>query len=91
MLRQRCDALGVTLVDAPLARSPVEAELGTLNVMVGASEATFAALLPVLHCFAENVLHAGEPGAGHVRWPARWAMARSSCRLWSRRRSNWVA
>ncbi len=66
MLRERCDALGVTFVDAPLARSPVEAELGTLNVMVGASDAAFAALLPVLNCFAENVLRAGEPGAGHV-------------------------
>ena len=66
MLRERCDALGVTFVDAPLARSPVEAELGTLNVMVGASEAAFAALLPVLSCFAENVLHAGVPGAGHI-------------------------
>jgi 3-hydroxyisobutyrate dehydrogenase-like beta-hydroxyacid dehydrogenase len=66
MLRERCDALGVTFVDAPLARSPEAAELGTLNVMVGASDASFDALLPVLTCFAETVLHAGEPGAGHV-------------------------
>jgi 3-hydroxyisobutyrate dehydrogenase-like beta-hydroxyacid dehydrogenase len=66
MLRERCDALGVTFVDAPLARSPEAAELGTLNVMVGASGATYDALLPVLTCFAETVLHAGEPGAGHV-------------------------
>ena len=66
LLRERCDALGVTFVDAPLARTPTEAELGTLNVMVGASDATFAALRPVLNCFAENVLHAGEPGSGHV-------------------------
>jgi 3-hydroxyisobutyrate dehydrogenase-like beta-hydroxyacid dehydrogenase len=66
MLRERCDALGVTFVDAPLARSPEAAELGTLNVMVGASDASFDVLLPVLTCFAETVLHAGEPGAGHV-------------------------
>ena len=64
MLRERCDALGVTFVDAPLARSPEAAELGTLNVMVGASDASFDALLPLLTCFAETVLHAGEPGAG---------------------------
>jgi 3-hydroxyisobutyrate dehydrogenase-like beta-hydroxyacid dehydrogenase len=65
-LRERCDALGVSLVDAPLARSPVEAELGRLNVMVGATPAVFESLLPVLKCFAENVFHVGGPGAGHT-------------------------
>jgi 3-hydroxyisobutyrate dehydrogenase-like beta-hydroxyacid dehydrogenase len=65
-LRERCDALGVSLVDAPLARTPVEAELGRLNVMVGATPAVFDTLLPVLKCFAENVFHVGGPGAGHI-------------------------
>ena len=66
MLRERGAALGVTLVDAPLARTPVEAEAGRLNVMVGASDAGFAQLEPVLRCFAENVIHVGAPGAGHT-------------------------
>lgn len=65
-LRERAAAMGVTLVDAPLARTPVEAELGRLNVMVGASDATFAALKPVIQDFAENVIHVGAPGAGHT-------------------------
>jgi len=65
-LRERCAAAGVVLVDAPLARTPVEAELGKLNVMVGADDAVFARLEPVLRCFAENVFHVGGPGAGHV-------------------------
>ncbi len=65
-LRERCAAQGVSFVDAPLARTPLEAEAGRLNVMVGADDATFAALLPVLKCFAENVIHVGGPGAGHV-------------------------
>ena len=56
----------VSFVDAPLARTPVEAELGKLNVMVGASDASFAQLEPVLHAFAENVIHVGAPGAGHT-------------------------
>jgi len=66
LLRERCDAAGVTLVDAPLARTPVEAEQGRLNVMVGADDAVFARLEPVLRCFAENVFHVGGPGAGHI-------------------------
>ncbi|HVJ60462.1 MAG TPA: NAD(P)-dependent oxidoreductase [Burkholderiaceae bacterium] len=65
-LREQCAAASVTYVDAPLARTPVEAEAGKLNVMVGASDADFGTLEPVLKCFAENVFHVGGPGAGHV-------------------------
>ena len=66
LLRESCAAAGVTLVDAPLARTPLEAEQGRLNVMVGADDAVFAKLEPVLRCFAENVFHVGGPGAGHI-------------------------
>ena len=65
-LRAECAAAGVVLVDAPLARTPVEAEAGKLNVMVGADAAVFQRLEPLLRCFAENVFHVGGPGAGHV-------------------------
>ena len=65
-LRAACAGAGATLIDAPLARTPVEAELGRLNVIVGADEATFARIEPVLRAFAENVFHVGGPGAGHT-------------------------
>lgn len=65
-LRAQCAEVGVVLVDAPLARTPVEAEAGKLNVMVGAEPAVFARLDPLLRCFAENVFHVGGPGAGHI-------------------------
>ncbi len=65
-LRADCAGAGVLLVDAPLARTPVEAELGKLNVMVGADDATYSRIEPVLRCFAENVFHVGGPGAGHI-------------------------
>ena len=65
-LRERCAAADVHFVDAPLARTPVEAELGKLNVMIGATPETFATLEPVLKRFAENVIHVGGPGAGHI-------------------------
>ena len=65
-LRERCAAADVEFVDAPLARTPVEAEAGKLNVMIGADDAVFTRLKPVLHCFAENVFHVGGPGAGHI-------------------------
>lgn len=65
-LREQCAAAGVVFVDAPLARTPVEAELGRLNVMVGAGPEHFAQLEPVIQAFAENVIHVGGPGAGHT-------------------------
>ena len=65
-MRELCAAKGVSFVDAPLARTPVEAEAGRLNVMVGASDADFVRIEPLLKCFAENIFHVGGPGAGHV-------------------------
>jgi len=57
---------GVRFVDAPLARTPVEAEAGKLNIMVGADDATFEELKPVLGAFCENIIHAGPAGHGLV-------------------------
>lgn len=61
-----CTARGITLVDAPLARTPVEAELGKLNTMVGADADVFARLRPLFAAYCENVFHVGGPGAGHI-------------------------
>ena len=66
VLRAALAEKGALFVDAPLARTPVEAEQGRLNIMVGADDATFARLKPVLAAFCENVIHAGPPGHGHT-------------------------
>ena len=58
-------AKGVRFVDAPLARTPVEAEQGRLNTMVGADAVTFREIEPVLKAFCENIFHIGDVGAGH--------------------------
>jgi 3-hydroxyisobutyrate dehydrogenase-like beta-hydroxyacid dehydrogenase len=55
---------GVSYVDAPLARSPAEAEAGKLNTMVGADEKVFAEVRPVLEAFCENIFYMGGVGAG---------------------------
>jgi len=59
-------AKGVKFIDAPLARTPKEAEEGRLNTMVGADAEDFAAIEPVLKAFCENIFHVGPPGHGHV-------------------------
>ena len=65
-LREALAARGTTLVDAPLARTPKEAEEGRLNTMVGAEPAMFEKVKPVMAAFCENVYHVGPPGAGHT-------------------------
>ncbi len=65
-MRESLAAQGVKFVDAPLARTPVEAEAGRLNIMVGADDATFAQLKPVFAAFCENIIHAGPAGHGIV-------------------------
>lgn len=57
---------GVKFIDAPLARTPKEAEEGRLNTMVGAEEEDFRTIEPVLRAFCENIFHVGPPGHGHV-------------------------
>ncbi len=56
---------GVGFADAPLTRSPKDAEAGRLNTLVGADDATLAAIRPVLEAYCENIFHVGPVGSGH--------------------------
>ncbi len=58
-------SLGVEFADAPLSRTPKEAWAGTLDTMVGANDATFARLKPVLETWAGKIVHIGAVGDGH--------------------------
>lgn len=57
---------GGRFMDAAMTRTPKEAAEGRLNLIVGAPQALFDELSPLLECFAENISHAGEVGAGHT-------------------------
>ncbi len=65
-IRNDLAAKGIRFIDAPLTRTPKEAEEGRLNTMVGASPDDFRAIEPVLKAFCENIFHVGPPGHGHV-------------------------
>lgn len=64
-LAAEAQARGVHFVDAPLSRTPKEAEAGTLDTMVGAPPEIFTRIEPVLRCWAGNVVHLGPVGLGH--------------------------
>ena len=57
-------AKGASYVDAPLARSPKDAEAGKLNSMVGADEKVFGEIRPILEAFCENIFYMGPVGSG---------------------------
>jgi len=57
---------GIVFCDAPLARTPKEAEEGKLGVMMGGDAATFEKVKPLLSCFADTINHVGPVGAGHA-------------------------
>lgn len=63
-LGEEADAAGIAFVDAPVARTRQAAIDGTLSITVGAREAAFAAILPMLQMLATDVVHCGPNGAG---------------------------
>jgi 3-hydroxyisobutyrate dehydrogenase len=57
---------GATWADAPIARTRQAAQDGTLSVMVGATGEIYGAIEPLIRCFATDVTHCGDVGAGQV-------------------------
>ncbi|SFN81479.1 3-hydroxyisobutyrate dehydrogenase [Bradyrhizobium sp. Rc3b] len=55
----------LSFIDAPVTRSPEQAELGLLNAMVGSDATLFSAAERILSGFCETVVHVGHVGHGH--------------------------
>jgi 3-hydroxyisobutyrate dehydrogenase len=63
---KQLQARGAVWADAPIARTRQAARDGTLSVMVGALPELFAAIEPLIRCFATDVTRCGDVGAGQV-------------------------
>jgi hypothetical protein len=63
---KQLQASGASWADAPIARTRQAAQDGTLSVMVGAAPALYAAIEPLIRCFATDVTNCGGTGAGQV-------------------------
>jgi len=57
---------GVAFVDAPVSGGVSGAEAGTLTVMAGGDEQTFARARPLLSAFGKRIERLGPVGAGHA-------------------------
>ena len=57
---------GVQMADAPVSGGTGGAQAGTLTFMVGATQALFDTLHPVLEQMGRNIVHCGDVGTGQV-------------------------
>lgn len=65
-IAERLGVRSIAFADAPVSGGTNGAEAGTLTVMVGADDATFARAEPVLRAFGGRIDHLGPVGAGHA-------------------------
>jgi 2-hydroxy-3-oxopropionate reductase len=63
---EKINALGCEYVDAPVSGGEVGAKAASLTIMVGASEAGYAQVLPLLQLMGKNITHVGGNGDGQT-------------------------
>lgn len=57
---------GVEFIDAPVSGGPLRAQEGTIAIMVGATDAQYARVLPLLERISSRIFHAGKLSHGHL-------------------------
>jgi len=65
-LSHELEAVGMSMLDAPVSGGPSGAQKGTLSIMVGGSEDDFRRAQPVLKVLGEKIFHLGPNGAGQT-------------------------
>src|SRR5690606_34674844 len=63
---QRLAAKGIEMLDAPVSGGESGAIAGTLSIMVGGKDETFARVKPYFEAMGKNIVHVGGNGAGQV-------------------------
>ena len=58
-------ARGIRFCDAPLTRTPKEAEAGKLGVMIGGDDDLIQQIKPLISCFSDTIVPCGPVGSGH--------------------------
>src|SRR4051812_1069861 len=72
---------GMTLVDAPVGRLATHADRGESLFMVGASDADFRRVKPMLEAMGSTIYHCGPVGSGIRTKLVNNYLAVSSCQL----------
>jgi 3-hydroxyisobutyrate dehydrogenase-like beta-hydroxyacid dehydrogenase len=65
-IEERCAALGIHYLDAPVSGHREKAAAGTLTIMVGGEESIYNQVEPLLKCMGKTVLYMGPSGSGQL-------------------------
>ena len=60
-----CNQHEINFIDAPLGKTPKEAWNGSLDAIVGAKKKVLDKFRPIIDCWADRLVHVGDPGSGH--------------------------
>ncbi len=66
LFASRLARAGIEFADAPVSGGQIGAQEASLSIMVGASEAIFDRLQPVLGALGRNIVHVGGIGSGQI-------------------------
>ena len=64
-LAKELEPQNIAMADAPLGGTPVQAEEGALSAMIGADDAVFERIRPVVETWAATIVHIGGLADGH--------------------------
>jgi len=65
-LAEQLKARQVAMLDAPMTGTPVQANSGELNIMVGGERATYDRVLPIFQAIAKHIFYVGPSGQGNI-------------------------
>jgi 3-hydroxyisobutyrate dehydrogenase-like beta-hydroxyacid dehydrogenase len=66
MLAAKLKDKGIDMLDAPMTGTPVHANAGELNLMVGGEKVVYERCLPIFQAIAKNIFHVGPTSHGNV-------------------------
>jgi len=66
MLAERLQERKIDLLDAPMTGTPVHANAGELNLMIGGDKAIYERCLPIFRAIAKNIIYAGRTSHGNI-------------------------
>jgi 3-hydroxyisobutyrate dehydrogenase-like beta-hydroxyacid dehydrogenase len=66
MLAERLAAKRIAFLDSPMTGTPVHANAGELNIMIGGDKAVYEKCLPIFQAIAKNIFHVGPTSHGNI-------------------------
>ena len=66
MLADRLRERKIGILDAPMTGTPVHANAGELNLMIGGEQAVYEKCLPIFRAIAKNIIYVGATSHGNI-------------------------